>query len=520
MSHKKSSKTIEFGDFQTPVWFAKHICELIDAIGCNPSILIEPTCGVGAFLVAGLQKFSDIETGIGVEINAEYAFKARQELNAQGFGNLATILTNDFFELDWHSLGNSGGVTLYLGNPPWVTNSVLSKLRSENLPRKENRDDLTGIEAITGSSNFDISEWMILELLKLRKTRRVIVAMLCKTSVARKLLKRIWQESSDPIDAKLFRINSKEVFDVSVDACLVYLDATTEESPASQTCELYSSPDLATYEGTFGFRDNTLVAETNKYDRWKHLSSPTPSGEYRWRSGIKHDCSKVMELSRYGAAFNNGYGESIEIEHDYVFPMLKSSEVAKWPSISVGNRWMLVTQKEVGQETKSIEIFSPKTWRYLSSNARYLDARKSSIYKGKPRYSVFGVGDYTFTNWKIAISGLYKTLNFALVGPYEDKPVVLDDTCYILACNSEEEAQILHALMNSQPAREFYESHIFWDAKRPITSKLLNRLDIKMLARECGVEKELEHARNANSKEQQDSAMQLRLFEKRATYTT
>jgi hypothetical protein len=37
-------------------------------------------------------------------------------------------------------------------------------------------------------------------------------------------------------------------------------------------------------------------------------------------------------------------------------------------------------------------------------------------------------------------------------------------------------------LLNSPPAREFYEAFVFWDTKRPITADLLCRLDLRRLA--------------------------------------
>lgn len=50
------------------------------------------------------------------------------------------------------------------------------------------------------------------------------------------------------------------------------------------------------------------------------------------------------------------------------------------------------------------------------------------IYRGKPRFSVFGVGDYTFAPWKVAVSGFYQVPRFVKVGPMGGKPVVFDDT--------------------------------------------------------------------------------------------
>jgi hypothetical protein len=97
---------------------------------------------------------------------------------------------------------------------------------------------------------------------------------------------------------------------------------------------------------------------------------------------------------------------------------------------------------------------------------------------------VFGVGDYTFAPWKVAISGFYKQLHFAVVGTLEDKPTVLDDTSYFVACRSKEEARHIAGLLNSDVAREFFSAYVFWDAKRPITVDLLRRLDLQALSRE------------------------------------
>jgi hypothetical protein len=148
---------------------------------------------------------------------------------------------------------------------------------------------------------------------------------------------------------------------------------------------------------------------------------------------------------------------------------------------------MIVTQKLVGDDTSGIEQVAPATWRYLSDRRARFDRRGSSIYKGKPPFSIFGIGDYTFAPWKVAISGLYKKLEFRVVGPYEGKPVVLDDTCYFVGCGSEPEARFVCSLLSSKPAKEFYASYVFWDAKRPITTDLLRRLDLWRLAQELGV---------------------------------
>ena len=120
-----------------------------------------------------------------------------------------------------------------------------------------------------------------------------------------------------------------------------------------------------------------------------------------------------------------------------------------------------------------------------------LDSRYSSIYRKRPRFSIFGVGDYSFAPWKVAISGFYKKLVFRVVGPRKGKSTVLDDTCYFIPCQSHGEAELLARFLNSQTAKEFFSALTFWDAKRPITVALLRRLDLLALAGELGAEDEL-----------------------------
>src|SRR5207244_659895 len=67
------------------------------------------------------------------------------------------------------------------------------------------------------------------------------------------------------------------------------------------------------------------------------------------------------------------------------------------------------------------------------------------------------------------------------------KPVVFDDTCYFMACRSQEEAECLAQLLNSRPAREFYNSLVFWDAKRPVTIEILRQLNLAAVARQLGL---------------------------------
>jgi hypothetical protein len=192
-----------------------------------------------------------------------------------------------------------------------------------------------------------------------------------------------------------------------------------------------------------------------------------------------------MELETVNGGYKNGLGEVVSLENDYVYPLLKSSDVGNG-RIEAFRKVVLITQKFVGEDTSTIKKIAPITWKYLTERRGYLDKRRSSIYKNKPEFSIFGIGDYSFKEWKIAISGLYKKLQFNLIGPLSGKPVMFDDTVNFLSFDSEQEAKYIFHLLTSKTAIDFLESMIFWDEKRPITINILRRLSLKEVALELG----------------------------------
>lgn len=471
----------EFGDFQTPPQLAREVCSLLAEKGFAPASVLEPTCGQGNFLAAALTAFPTIRNAVGVDVNADYIALARSSLQSTHDGIALDIRQEDFFAADWpHLLGRLPEPLLVLGNPPWVTNSALSSLDSANLPEKSNFQKHRGIDAITGKSNFDISQWMLLQMLDWIDGKQAAMAMLCKTSVARKVLGHAWKRQTPMIQADIYRIDAAAHFGVAVDSCLLVIAATPSAQPL--ICRVHDSLDPLSKATVLGYANGRLLADATAYAAWRHLEGNGPG---KWRSGIKHDCARVMELREIDGQYRNRLGETVSLECDYLYPMLKSSDLAR-PGEIRPSRYMLVPQRFVGESTEPIEQRAPQTWQYLASRAAYFERRASSIYRNRPPFSIFGVGEYSFTPWKVAVSGFYKTLCFRAVGPSSGKPVVFDDTCYFLPCQSPAEAAATVDMLNSQVAREFFSASVFWDAKRPITAELLQRLDLAALARELG----------------------------------
>ncbi len=488
------TKTIrEFGDFQTPFALAVSATRTLSRFGIQPRSILEPTCGRGAFVFAAAANFPNAKTIIGIDINRNHLAVAGTTTGQ--LGHRITLRQGDFFKLDWQTVvKKTEGPWLILGNPPWVTSSDLSSIQSDNLPAKSNFHRRTGIEAITGKSNFDISEWMLLRYLDWLEGCEGTIAVLCKTTVARKTLLHIWKLKNNPLrSARMYKIDAFGHFGAAVDACFFVVEL--QPNSCGLSCDVFEDLSDEVPSHTFGFLDGHIITDVATFNRHRKLLGP--EDRYVWRSGVKHDCSKIMELTITPNGYENGLGEPVAVEDTFLFPLLKSSDIGNGRIHC--RSLMVVTQRFVGEGTDYIKAEAPQTWRYLMEKAPFLEKRASVIYRNKPAFSVFGVGPYSFAPWKVAISGFYKKLHFVKVGPLDGRPVVFDDTIYFLPCWSEEEAAFVETLLHSDAAEAFLHSMIHWDEKRPITVEILKRLSIRKLAARLG--RELDYFRFTDPKE-------------------
>ena len=198
---------------------------------------------------------------------------------------------------------------------------------------------------------------MLIHLLDKLQHRRAVLAMLCKTAVARKVLKHIWTRDFSISDTRLYTVDAKAHFNVSAPACLLVCRAGPPAE--AKACGVFSGVSTARKISAIGMHEATLLADHKKYKKWSQLDGQVPVA---WRSGIKHDCVQVMEFIRREGAFVNGLGERVDIEDEFVFPLYKSSAVAKGLT-NRPERWVLITQKSVGDDTRIIRESAPRRGR-------------------------------------------------------------------------------------------------------------------------------------------------------------
>lgn len=468
-----------YGDFQTNTDLADNIVKHLSQKESSPEFVIEPTCGKGRFIIATLKNFQSIKKIVGIEIYYPYVWETKFAILDLFLKEKALckpeieIIHEDIFSFDLNVLANKNKHLniLIIGNPPWVTNSELGTLNSKNLPKKNNFKKYKGIDAITGKGNFDIGEYISLQILKNFDKHNGEFAFLVKNSVVKNILHGQRQSKYHIGKIRKLNIDAKKEFNVSVEACLFLTTLNTTPGYTCRENDFYSQMEIT----EFGWHKDKFVYSIANYNKVENLDGKSP---FVWRQGMKHDCSKIMELDRFNGHFINRLKQEVSPEKTLLFGLLKSSDL-KNEIINSYRKTTIVTQKKIGQDTSYIKRNYPKTYNYLNSNREHFNKRKSSIYKGKPPFSIFGIGDYSFAKYKIAISGMYKRTTFSLVLPENDKPLMLDDTCYFIGFDTIEEAKIAQKILNSEIVQSFLKSIIFFDAKRPITKEILMRIDLE-----------------------------------------
>jgi len=481
----------EYGDFQTNTVLADKVALHLASKGVSPDVVIEPTCGKGNFIIASLLNFKNINFIYGIEIYKPYVWETKFNIIDFFLSNPNTnkpeisIVHSNVFDFDFNEIAKKHTTKniLVIGNPPWVTNSKLGSLNSTNLPKKTNFKNHSGLDAMTGKGNFDIAEFITMTLIETFQNMKGNLLFLVKNSVIKNI---VFDQNKNRYKISAIEkhcIDSKKEFNVSVEAALFYCQLN---SPPTFDCTEFDFYNNQTSQLKFGWLNNKFVSNIDTYIHTKEIDGECP---FVWRQGLKHDCSTVMELDKvnacndgFGRHYKNGLNEEVKLEDDLVYGILKSSDL-KNTVIKHTRKFTIVTQKKVGQETKYIKTEYPETYQYLTEHQANFDARKSSIYNNKPLFSIFGIGDYSFKPYKVAISALYKTFHFTLILPQHNKPVMLDDTCYLLGFDKIEFAVYALILLNSNTTVQFLQSVTFPDAKRTFTKDVLMRIDLLELSK-------------------------------------
>ncbi|MBR3563359.1 MAG: N-6 DNA methylase [Clostridia bacterium] len=178
-----------------------------------------------------------------------------------------------------------------------------------------------------------------------------------------------------------------------------------------------------------------------------------------------------------------------DIEKDYVFPMLKGSNVRKWnfsydtyllcPHTAETKMWP-VPQKELVK-------FAPLTMEYLLHFKEDLDARNGFAgwekeIQQQEFHSILRIGDYTFSKYKVIWKYIASEFICAVISSVDDKylgekPILPNEKIMYVSTDDETEAYYLCGILSSTVVAECVKSYM---NPTSISAHVLNKLNIPL----------------------------------------
>lgn len=228
--------------------------------------------------------------------------------------------------------------------------------------------------------------------------------------------------------------------------------------------DLYAIPIPGSVDGPW------LVGSKSEIRFWPKIFNADKCAVYQARKGVTTDLNglffvKVTSTSnldfiqivndpRNGR--QNIPTKSAIVEKENVFPLLRGRDIKRFSAVPQQAQCVIVPQRGMFGDP-NLPAASPRLFQFLSAFKNVLEARSSyrRFQKGKPFWSVWSTGEYTFAPFKVVwkeMSG--SSFVAAYIGSAdfcgENKVIVPDHKVYFVPLETEAEAAYLTAFLNAR----------------------------------------------------------------------
>lgn len=509
---------LELGEYYTPQGVAELAVSSINGEQIKNESFLDPGCGSGIFLYVcikeKMEKYENSEKAIkdilrtvyGIDLNPVAVKSSKltyilsllplieetnvEEIEIPVFLTDALKLTR---EDDIYFSGEKIDIQVdnLVGNPPWITWDRLSEDIKEKWKEKYvsklNLMPHKGTELRLGHSNDDISVpfiWVTVHnYLKENGSTSFVLKRNIMKNTAGKLLRTTKVGDRSFSIANIEDFNDLKVFGDQVGAnSAVYtfeFDQDTNYPVKGRSWEKVSSFDTEQkmLEGEFQDIEFVPVDETEKFSpliRKDAERSALGECEHDIRHGIKDDAKEVFKIDREEL-------ENLDLETELIYPYIKSRHIIKYGLL--GHELHLVPIKNANEDNEN-EISSkyPNSYDYLQENKETLENRSSSWLDKGTFYNVFGIGDYTWSEYKVAWCRLGWKPHFSVISSVTDedvgeKKVIPGDHYMFIPTDNKNEAYFLTALLNSSVYQRTLED-IASEGKSSLSKKVVSRLNL------------------------------------------
>ena len=177
------------------------------------------------------------------------------------------------------------------------------------------------------------------------------------------------------------------------------------------------------------------------------------------------------------------------LEKDLLYPLLRWLDVGRYHAQP--SAYLLLAQDvdtRTGIDEALMRRNHPKTYGYLKEFETVLRRRRSSSLRTLMQrgafYSMFAIGPYTLASVKVVWRRMDRRINAAVVSEVDDRylgkrPVIPQETCAFIVCETLNEAHYLCAMLNSSVINFITKSHSVEGGKGFGTPSMLDFLPIK-----------------------------------------
>lgn len=224
-----------------------------------------------------------------------------------------------------------------------------------------------------------------------------------------------------------------------------------------------------------------LIGQEQDTKLWPMLFDAKASAHYVARKGVTTDANGIFfvkaepsptdDLIRITNDPGNGRRRGIsiktqDVEPSHVFPLLRGKDVRRFRIASPVDECIIVPQHGMfGDE--NLPSADPRLFNYLSAFKDILLQRSSyrRFQKGKPFWSVWSTGEYTFAPFKVVwkeMSGHSFVAAYVSTGTVAgrfEKTIVPDHKVYFVPLESEAEAAYLCGFLNARVVAQSISSY-------------------------------------------------------------
>jgi hypothetical protein len=185
-----------------------------------------------------------------------------------------------------------------------------------------------------------------------------------------------------------------------------------------------------------------------------------------------------------------------KIERDLIYPLLKPKYVKRWKIL--GYDYVILPQRKYGENNEEeLKANYPFTYAYLANFKSDLLKRTSRWFKNKPFFTIFGLGEYTFKQWKVVWSAIGYLPEFAVAGTVKDrfldeKVLIPDNTIGFIPLDSMDEAYFICGLLNSSFIKSMIANKSI-KSKWGVSVQLIKQLPLPKYNPQNNLHKKLSH---------------------------